>query len=452
MNMDVKEQISNPQGYLDFVSRHTHNQEVTEHNIDTRQKSNVFCLEPVTIVNPQLVDFVLTRSNVYYIDNGVFFKFNLPKYNIKYDTQGYKKLLSTRIAKLVKRSHIHTFFDEDGVCMDAYLDVPCGHCLLCIERKRNSFAARCAMECQQHEMLPLFITLTYDDQHLPKDGVTTRDVQLFLKRIRIDLKRNHNFNGELRFAAGSEYGSKTQRPHYHMLLWNFPRTGEFRHAGNVHGYLAQHWQNGIVDLKFCKNTKAGLYIGKYMSKDDAAAIPDNLNPTRHWTSKNLGVQFVLDTAYSTLQDHADNVELKYRDRFDGSLKSLPLIKYYINKIFPTYTSIPVECRNAIRDIQLSRGLIEYSDEVKKLDSVGYAFDYLVDDDMQYDFYDEFAYANTRKYLEKYISLPKHDYINNQTKRDMFYNTLITNFGDVDLHHKAYVIEKRNAVARDKEIF
>lgn len=58
-----------------------------------------------------------------------------------------------------------------------------------------------------------FVTLTYDDDHLPLDGsLNYPDVQLFLKRTRKRLK-------PFRFFLSGEYGEVTNRPHYHVCFF-----------------------------------------------------------------------------------------------------------------------------------------------------------------------------------------------------------------------------------------
>ena len=64
-----------------------------------------------------------------------------------------------------------------------------------------------------------FITLTYDDDHLPADkSLVPRHLQLFMKRLRKAL------NKPIRFFACGEYGDLNQRPHYHAIIFghSFP--------------------------------------------------------------------------------------------------------------------------------------------------------------------------------------------------------------------------------------
>ena len=57
-----------------------------------------------------------------------------------------------------------------------------------------------------------FVTLTYDDEHLPGDQcLDHRDFQLFMKRLR---KRFPS-----RFFMCGEYGGLNGRPHYHSILF-----------------------------------------------------------------------------------------------------------------------------------------------------------------------------------------------------------------------------------------
>lgn len=65
-----------------------------------------------------------------------------------------------------------------------------------------------------------FVTLTYDNQHLPADGgLNYQHFQKFMKRLREDRRRTRN-NSPIRFYMCGEYGERTFRPHYHAILFN----------------------------------------------------------------------------------------------------------------------------------------------------------------------------------------------------------------------------------------
>lgn len=97
------------------------------------------------------------------------------------------------------------------------ISVPCSTCHGCVKAHAQAWAFRCHLEGTR---LPhnAFATLTYDDAHLPWT-LQVRDLQLFLKSLRQRADR------PVRFFASGEYGSKTQRPHYHVILFGFDALG-----------------------------------------------------------------------------------------------------------------------------------------------------------------------------------------------------------------------------------
>jgi hypothetical protein len=67
-------------------------------------------------------------------------------------------------------------------------------------------------EAQMHEC-SVFVTLTYDDEHLPKNGsLDYGDFQKFMRRLR-------KKKGSCRFYMCGEYGDLNGRPHFHAALF-----------------------------------------------------------------------------------------------------------------------------------------------------------------------------------------------------------------------------------------
>lgn len=99
-----------------------------------------------------------------------------------------------------------------------YIPVPCGKCFSCKCDYSRDWANRMILELQDHNEA-MFLTLTYNDEHLPlsPQGYPTlvkRDVQLFLKRL-----RKHLGDLRIRYYLAGEYGSSTHRPHYHAIIY-----------------------------------------------------------------------------------------------------------------------------------------------------------------------------------------------------------------------------------------
>jgi len=95
------------------------------------------------------------------------------------------------------------------------ITVPCGKCVSCLVNKRSDWSFRLQQEHKASRSAH-FVTLTYDAKHLRTDGsLCKRDLQLYLKRL-----RKKDETTRIRYYAVGEYGTKTGRPHYHILLFN----------------------------------------------------------------------------------------------------------------------------------------------------------------------------------------------------------------------------------------
>lgn len=93
--------------------------------------------------------------------------------------------------------------------------LPCGGCIGCRLDRTGDWSMRCMHESEMHPQNS-FISLTYDDEHLPEDySIKKRVFQLFMKRLRKKYQPK-----KIRFYSCGEYGPLTLRPHYHSILFN----------------------------------------------------------------------------------------------------------------------------------------------------------------------------------------------------------------------------------------
>lgn len=159
------------------------------------------------------------------------------------------------------------------------IQVPCGHCIGCRLDKSREWADRMMLELD-HSKTAVFVTLTYDDLHVPvsmynDDDVpfytlVKRDVQLFLKRLR------KYFNGKsIRYYLAGEYGDKTYRPHYHAILFGLDIDDFYDHihfGSNVFGQpyytsatLERLWSHGFVSLASV-SWQTCAYVARYVTK------------------------------------------------------------------------------------------------------------------------------------------------------------------------------------------
>lgn len=147
--------------------------------------------------------------------------------------------------------------------------IPCGKCIGCRLAHSRQWAVRCVHEASLHDR-NCFLTLTFDDAHLPASGsVSVRDVQLFLKRLRKALSY-HNI--KIRFFACGEYGDKNLRPHYHLIVFGYD-FGDDRQLLRstpygplyISDFLFSLWPYGFhtignVTFKSC------AYVARYVTK------------------------------------------------------------------------------------------------------------------------------------------------------------------------------------------
>lgn len=93
------------------------------------------------------------------------------------------------------------------------LVLPCGQCIGCRVRRASDWATRCMHEASLHDENS-FITLTYDEEHVPMQGqLVYPHFQAFMKRLRFHVGK------PLRFYMCGEYGETYDRPHYHAVLF-----------------------------------------------------------------------------------------------------------------------------------------------------------------------------------------------------------------------------------------
>lgn len=149
------------------------------------------------------------------------------------------------------------------------IQIACGQCIGCRLERSRQWAVRCVHESQMHEFSS-FITLTYDDEHLPVDhSLHYSDFQKFMRRLR---KHFYSERQRIRFFCAGEYGEETKRPHFHALLFGvfFSDRALFRTLDSgarlyTSDLLSKLWPFGfcsIGDVTF----ESAAYVARYVVK------------------------------------------------------------------------------------------------------------------------------------------------------------------------------------------
>lgn len=199
--------------------------------------------------------------------------------------------------------------------------VPCGRCPPCKRRRVNSWVFR-LLEEDKVSSSSHFITLTYDTRTVPISGhgymtLHKPDFQDFMKRLR-KLTTNN-----VKYYAVGEYGSKTERPHYHAIVFNVPDKEMFMQAWTLNGQ-----QIGSVHVG---NTTGDsiAYCMKYIDKDEKRRYRhrDDRIPEFSLMSKGLGASYITD---ATKRYHSD-ISKTYITKEGGYKIAIP--RYYAKILY-----------------------------------------------------------------------------------------------------------------------
>ncbi|AXH77415.1 MAG: replication initiator protein [Microviridae sp.] len=147
------------------------------------------------------------------------------------------------------------------------LVLPCGKCVGCRLERARQWGIRVMHEASQYEA-NCFVTLTYDDAHLPfRNSLDYRDFQLFVRRLR----KCRDYS--VRYFACGEYGGELGRPHYHAALFNEGFLNDRKpwrvtpggHKVFRSATLDRLWGKGFAEIGSL-NVSSARYIARYALK------------------------------------------------------------------------------------------------------------------------------------------------------------------------------------------
>lgn len=295
------------------------------------------CLSPSIIVNPFYVRHTSDFPMLHIPTRKFFTYYNVSVFDFDYS-------LFNRRYNGVSSENINDFYayNVSGETIPIYIEVDCWKCPECIKKRQSQILRRNYVEAACSELPVQFLTLTYDDSNLPENGVSVDDVQKFFKRLRTNFLRTFGYNMDLRYSLFSEYGSLRGRPHYHVILFNYP-VHEFKKYGDrfflrAVDFIRDSWNKGFVSLKTFTNAEGLSYCTKYMLK--ASHVPFGKNLNFHLCSRSGGaIGSRILKRPDIIAQALTNSEFKVTLRVCGSVKTFHLPKYCIDKILPKSDSL-----------------------------------------------------------------------------------------------------------------
>jgi hypothetical protein len=208
-----------------------------------------------------------------------------------------------------------------------WMALPCGKCPSCMKRRTSGWSFRLIKEGESSETA-LFVTLTYDTKYVPITekgymSLNKRHIQTYMKRLR------KLSDKKLKYYVCGEYGSKRDRPHYHMIIFNadaekVERAWSEYKAG--YGFVPF----GSIYIGEVNEASIG-YTLKYMQKP--GKIPKHQNDDRvkefSLMSKGLGKNYITNNMQ---QWHKNDLLNRMYVNIPGN-KKIAMPRYYKDKIY-----------------------------------------------------------------------------------------------------------------------
>lgn len=219
--------------------------------------------------------------------------------------------------------------------------VPCGKCPACRKRRVSGWSFRLMQEEKLADSA-YFVTLTYNNENinLTKRGWPTLalvDVQCFIKRLRRRTQYNRDkfirgLGNSVSYRSGvppepkptkyyavGEYGGRTMRPHYHLIIFNCNKE-----------LIESAWGKG--DIHVGKVTGASIgYTLKYISKNGKIPLHanDDRVPEFSLMSKGLGKSYITKNVVNW---HKKVLTERMYCVAEGG-KKIAMPRYYKDKIY-----------------------------------------------------------------------------------------------------------------------
>lgn len=206
---------------------------------------------------------------------------------------------------------------------------------------------RITLEASTHKE-NAFITLTYDDKHLPKEGsLAPEETRNWLKRLRATIEP-----ARVRYYLVGEYGDQTWRPHYHVALFGYPAcyhgvsryNRERQECCKACDLIRDTWGNGAI-YSGSLGTKSAQYISGYVTKkmtrfDDPRLqqrmqeLGVNLHPefSRKSLKPGIGREALWDIASTIMEFDLEERQGDVPSSLRHGSRLLPLGRYLRNEL------------------------------------------------------------------------------------------------------------------------
>lgn len=326
------------------------------------QRNNMACTRPLVRVPTKDGDYRIVSLKGYIEHTGLYINQNADKKTQARNEKKIKEQLKNENAQLL----------------------PCGHCPACKMAAASSWANRMELELQYHENA-WFITLTYDEEHVPLRAVWSEetgeiytenyslkyeDMQNFWKKLRRHIEYHKKNCGQLMYFQCGEYGGKTHRPHYHAIVYDLPiKQEELKIYKKKNGavyynvdWITKLWGLGYVVIAPAE-WKAMAYTARYTTKkvygkegkefyNELGILPEKCNMSKRPA---IGARYFEEHSKEIYEN--DKIQLK-----NGKMCKPPR---YFDKLYDAQCLKKPLSESEVEDIELITEKAE-SDELKAI--------------------------------------------------------------------------------------
>lgn len=209
----------------------------------------------------------------------------------------------------------------------------------CRINRRRIWTHRLMLEAALHGD-NTFVTLTYDNDHLPAGGtLVPGHLRNFLKRLRKAIEPSR-----VRFFAAGEYGDTTERPHYHLALFGYPNC-TYGNSRYDHWHrnccascdlIRDTWGNGSVFLGELSDASAsyvaGYVLKKLTSPDDQRLMGRHPEFARMSNRPGIGADMMHEVASTLLTFDLDETQPDVPSALRHGRRMMALGRYLHRKL------------------------------------------------------------------------------------------------------------------------
>lgn len=175
--------------------------------------------------------------------------------------------------------------------MDNAIPLPCGNCPACRYNQSKEWSLRIQLESRYHDIDKIFfVTLTYHNEALPDEfSLDPNALSSFMKRFRKHL------NYPIRFFGCGEYGDRTSRPHYHLILFGVNEE-DLKYVGYSLNEECQDyhaWKLGFCQIERPRSADSvAAYVAQYVTKKQKWDSYGMRHAPYHRQSLGIGKTFI----------------------------------------------------------------------------------------------------------------------------------------------------------------